>query len=118
MLFLGGAGARPARLRIAPFGQRSETSVSRTRLAPRPVHLLAGTRRWGRRSQAAAPEVRRRDTVVAGAAELDIRSKPLPNGVRHEGNAAVAAVGDGAVERAAQGDEPRHRGVDIGDDEV
>src|SRR5215213_8364319 len=58
-----------------------------------------------------------RDTVVARAGELD-QIEAVAERVGHVGDAAVLADGDVAVERAAQGDEPRHRGVEIGDDEV
>jgi len=47
-----------------------------------------------------------------------IRSKPLPKGVGHVGDAPVLPGLDLAVERAAQGRQSRHHPVEIPDDEI
>jgi hypothetical protein len=54
---------------------------------------------------------------MAGTGKLD-RIKSIAEGIGHIGDAPIFAQLDGAIERAAEREQPRHRGVEITDDEI
>ena len=105
MQFLGGAPSRRAgpaynaiRATIGDIG------LANAALPPAPS-TCGGNPALGQEVAARSASRSARDTVVARAGELD-QIEAVAERVGHVGDAAVVAVGDGAVERPAQGDEP------------